>query len=133
MTGRGVTAIVATGLLLSGCVKLLTPGPPELVARADAQLESGNYRAASALYGEFLEASPADPVAPRVRATQSLLEVLLQSEATVQRLQQESALREEELTRARRELLELRAEAMRVKVSLERLKALDRRLERRTR
>ena len=133
MTGRGVTAIVATGLLLSGCVKLLTPAPPELVARADAQLQSGNYRAAIALYDEFLQASPADPAALRVRATQSLLEVLLQSEATVQRLQQESALREEELTRARRELLELRAEAKRVNVSLERLKALDRRLERRTR
>ena len=133
MTGRGVTAIVTTGLLLSGCVKLLTPGLPELVARADAQLQSGNYRAAIALYDEFLQASPADPAALRVRATQSLLEVLLQSEATVQRLQQESALREEELTRARRELLELRAEAKRVKVSLEWLKALDRRLERRTR
>ena len=133
MTGRGVTAIVATGLLLSGCVKLLTPAPPELVARADAQLQSGNYRAAIALYDEFLQASPADPAALRVRATQSLLEALLQSEATVQRLQQESALREEELTRARRELLELRAEAKRVKVSLEWLKALDRRLERRTR
>ena len=133
MTGRGVTAIVATGLLLSGCVKLLTPGPPELVARADAHLQSGNYRAAIALYDEFLQASPADPAALRVRATQSLLEALLQSEATVQRLQQESALREEELTRARRELLELRAEAKRVKVSLEWLKALDRRLERRTR
>ena len=133
MTGRGVTAIVAAGLLLSGCVKLLTPGLPELVARADAQLQSGNYRAAIALYDEFLQASPADPAALRVRATQSLLEALLQSEATVQRLQQESALREEELTRARRELLELRAEAKRVNVSLERLKALDRRLERRTR
>jgi len=133
VTGRGVTAIVATGLLLSGCVKLLTPGLPELVARADAQLQSGNYRAAIALYDEFLQASPADPAALRVRATQSLLEALLQSEATVQRLQQESALREEELSRARRELLELRAEAKRVNVSLERLKALDRRLERRTR
>jgi succinate dehydrogenase/fumarate reductase flavoprotein subunit len=133
VTGRGVTAIVATGLLLSGCVTLLSPGPPELVARADAQLQLGNYRAARALYDEFLQASPADPAALRVRATQSLLEALLQSEATLQRLQQESALREEELSRARRELQELRAEAMRVKVGLERLKALDRRLERRTR
>ena len=133
MTGRGVATIVAAGLLFSGCVNLLTPGPPGLVARADAQLQSGNYRAAIALYDEFLQASPADPAALRVRATRSLLEVLLQSEATLQRLQQESALREEELTRARRELLELRAEAKRVNVSLERLKALDRRLERRTR
>lgn len=133
MTRRGVTAIVATGLLFSGCVKLLTAGPLELVARADAQLQSGNYRAAIALYDEFLQASPADPAALRVRATQSLLEALLRSEAAVQRLQQESALREEELARARREVLELRAEAMRVKSSLEWLKALDRRLERRTR
>src|SRR5204862_208286 len=87
VTGRGVTAIVATGLLLSGCVKLLTPAPPELVARADAQLQSGNYRAAIALYDEFLQASPADPAALRVRATQSLLEALLQSETAVQAVQ----------------------------------------------
>ncbi len=133
MTGRGVTAIVATGLLLSGCAALLTPAQPELLARADEQLQSGNYRATIALYDEFLQANPADLAAPRVRALRSVLEGLLQSEAAVQRLQQESALREEELSRARRELLELRAEATRIKGDLERLKALDRRLERRTR
>ena len=133
MTGRGVAAIAATGLLLSGCAALLTRGQPELLARADEQLQSGNYGAAIALYDEFLQANPADPAAPRARATQSVLERLLQSEAAVQRLQQESALREEELSRARRELLALRAEAMRVKADLERLKALDQRLERRTR
>lgn len=133
MTGRGVTAIVATGLWLSGCAAPLTPGQPELLARADEQLQSGNYPAAIALYDEFLQANPADLAAPRVRAMRPVLEGLLQSEAEVQRLQQESALREEELSRARRELLELRAEATRVKGDLERLKALDRRLERRTR
>ena len=133
MTGRGVTAIVTTGLLLSGCAALLAPGQPELLARADEQLQSGNYPTAIALYDEFLHANPADLAAPRVRAMRPVLEGLLQSEAEVQRLQQESALREEELSRARRELLELRAEATRVKGDLERLKALDRRLERRTR
>ena len=133
MTGRGVTTIVAAGLLLSGCAAPLTPGQPELLARADEQLQSGNYPAAIALYDELLQANPADLAAPRVRAMRSVLEGLLQSEAEVQRLQQESALREEELSRARRELLELRAEATRVKGDLERLKALDRRLERRTR
>lgn len=94
---------------------------------------AGNHRAALGLYDEFLLANPGDEVAPRVRLLRTAVDRLLRAEAEIQRLQQDGAARDEALARTRLELNTLRAETARLRADLERLKAVDLELERRTR
>lgn len=138
MTGRrartSAPRVALAALLLAGCatapVKL--PTSP-LLARGDARLGSGDYRAAIAFYDEFLRREPDDPAAARVRATRLALARLLESEAALEQLRDEGAQRAGEQARARRELEAARAETTRLRADLERIKALDLQLEQRTR
>lgn len=101
-------ALVAAGLLVSGCAGVFSPGP---LARADDRLAAADYRGAVALYDEFLKANPSDPATSRARATRAVLERLLLSQGEIERL--------------RRELAAQQAETSRLRTDLERLRSID--------
>ena len=100
----GGVLLVVPLVFVAGCAR-------ELVTRGDDQLVAGNYRAALAMYDQFLRSNPQDAVSDRVRATRALLARYLQTE--------------EEAARARPELTDLRAEVTRLRAALEKLKAID--------
>ena len=100
----GGVLLVLPLAFVSGCAR-------ELVTRGDDQLVAGNYRAALAMYDQFLRSNAQDAVSDRVRATRALLARYLQTE--------------EEAARARPELTDLRAEVTRLRAALEKLKAID--------
>src|SRR5438105_4502768 len=100
----GGVLLVVPLVFVSGCAR-------ELVTRGDDQLVAGNYRAALAMYDQFLRSNPQAAVADRVRATRALLARYLQAE--------------EEAARARPELTALRNEVTRLRAAPEKLKAID--------
>ena len=100
----GGVLLVVPLVFVAGCAR-------ELVTRGDDQLVAGNYRAALAMYDQFLRSNAQDAVSDRVRATRALLARYLQTE--------------EEAARARPELTDLRAEVTRLRAALEKLKAID--------
>lgn len=138
MTGRrprpSAPGAALAALFLAGCATAPVNLPTSpLLARGDARLASGDYRAAIALYDEFLRREPTDPAAARVRATRLALARLLESAAALDQLRAEAVQRAGELARARRELEAAQAETTRLRADLERIKALDLQLEQRTR
>lgn len=125
-----VTLIV--GMLCTGCTVLAPePSTPEpsrhLLDEADAKMRAEDYDGASASYGEFVKAYPGNPQAARARATQTVLDLLLESQTELERVK-----RNEELPRLRRELAErqgevdrLKAESAKLRADLERLRNID--------
>ena len=120
-----VTLIV--GMLCTGC-SVLAPAPSKsLLDEADAKLSAGDYKGASASYGEFVKADPGNAQAARARATQTALDRLLDSQTELDRVK-----RNDELPRVRRELAErqsegdrLKAENAKLRADLERLRNID--------
>jgi hypothetical protein len=106
--------------------------PPETLIRAEQELIAGDYRAAVARFDEFLQHFPTDPAAQRAQATRTALDGLLKLQEAAAKLEHDANLREDELARLRRALQASRVEAARAKSDLERLKASDIRLERRS-
>lgn len=115
--------IIGLCLLLAGCAALPTPFP-EPLARGDTQLAAGQYRAAIDAYDQFLQATPGDPAAVRVRATRTILDQLLVATTAIQELGREAALRKVELAEARRERATLHDKVAALKGTLDQLSAL---------
>jgi DNA repair exonuclease SbcCD ATPase subunit len=123
------------------------------LARADAELIAGNYRAAIAVYDHFLSLAPDDVASPRAQAVREAIDRLLSAQTAARRLEREAGHLEDEIEQLRSELAVSRKEAARlradvdqlkqvaadlerlkvVKTDLERLKETDLRLERRAR
>ena len=124
------TLIVA--MLCTGCSTAPAPQPAReppksLLDEADAKLSVEDYKGASALYGEFVKAQPGNAQAARARATQAVLNRLLDSQTEMERVK-----RNEELPRIRRDLSErqseverLKAENAKLRADLERLRSID--------
>jgi epoxyqueuosine reductase QueG len=131
---------LAGALCLAGCAGVPAsspaPGPSaaaaqaaassaRLLLRADDQMAAAQYRGAIALYDEFLEAYPADPAAPRARASRAVVERLLLSRGEIERFRREVDTRQGEIERLRREADTRQAEIGRLKADLERLRRID--------
>ena len=109
-------------------LRLILPSrPPELARPGRCEAEAEDYKRASALYGEFLKANPANPQAARARATQAALDRLLSLQTELERVQQG-----DELPRLKRDLSDrqsevdrLKAEIAKLRADLERLRNID--------
>jgi len=120
-----VTLIV--GMLCTGCTMLAPEPSRSLLDEADAKMSAEDYTGASASYAEFVKADPGNAQAARARATQTVLDRLLDSQTELERVK-----RNEELPRLRRELAErqseldrLKAESAKLRADLERLRNID--------
>jgi cell shape-determining protein MreC len=120
-----VTLIV--GMLCTGCTVPAPEPSKSLLDEADAKMLAEDYTGASASYGEFVKADPGNAQAARARATQTVLDRLLDSQAELDRVK-----RDPELPRLRRELAErqsevdrLKAESAKLRADLERLRNID--------
>lgn len=127
---RGMV-LAALALAAAGCAAWPRPGGP--LARADRLVEQGEYVAAVQAYDEALARHPADPEAPRARASRDMLNSLIAARADVARLRESLAARDAELTRLRQEVQRLTQEADRLRADLETLKEIDLRQERKRR
>lgn len=136
-----------------------TPSPSALLlARADRTLAQGDYAQARQAYDDFVQRYPEDAATPRVLATRDVLQNLTgardevtrlsaevlqvkeqghDTERDLDRLRRDLAGRVTELARVRQELGERQAEVARLlaeadalRADLEKLKSVDRRLER---
>jgi predicted RNase H-like nuclease (RuvC/YqgF family) len=90
-------------------------------------MAAADYSGAQALYAEFVNANPGNPLAARARAIQSALDRLLGAQTELDRLK-----RSEEMPRLRRDLAErhseverLKAENAKLRADLERLRNID--------
>jgi len=125
---KSLLAIVIIAILCTGCSTVLAPEPSRsLLDEADAKLSAEDYKGASALYGEFAKAHPGNAQAARARATQTVLNRLLDSQTELDRVK-----RTDELPRIRRDLSErqneaerLKAENAKLRADLERLRNID--------
>jgi hypothetical protein len=107
---------LASALCLAGCAGASGSSPApgssvpaaRLLQRADDQLATAQYRGAIALYDEFLKAYPADPAAPRARASRVVVDRLLLSQGEVERLRREVDTRQAEIDRLKADLERLR-------------------------
>ncbi len=127
--------MVVLSVTLQGCAAMPHFGSPTVVgpsvlAHADQQLASGDYRGAISLYDDFLRAASHDREAKRVVATRTALAHLLRVEAVVEDLQQESQRRDDELAEAQQAVAALGAEIQRARQELGRLRLVDARRER---
>lgn len=119
---KSMTVILMTGMLSAGCASL-SPEPAKapaktLLEQADARMTVEDYSGALALYAQFVKADPDNAQAARARATQTALDRLLASQTELDRMKQD-----DELPRVRRELLERRSEADRLKAEIAKLRA----------
>jgi hypothetical protein len=122
-----------------------------LLAEADGLLSERNYEDAVHAYDDFLRQFPEEAAASRVRATRDVLSSLVETNAEVARLREQTQVAERDLVRLRRdlslrqtelgrlrqeladrqaELARLTAESDSLRLDLERLKSVDLRLER---
>jgi hypothetical protein len=110
---------VAVALLLAGCAGMgFRSAAGELLGRADSRMAAADYRGAAELYGRFVDENPGDPAAARARATRTLLQQWLQSQADLDRLKAENS-------RLRADLERLTADNSRLRADLERLRKID--------
>lgn len=123
---KPLCAIFIAGMACTGCA--LFHGPAKVTLdQADAKLTAADYAGAQVLYAAFVNADPGNSQAPRARAMQTVLDRLLSTESELDRIK-----KSDEAPRLRREVGErtgevdrLKAEVVKLRAALERLRTID--------
>ena len=127
MKSLSLVLVVMAVMAAAGCKVLAPESARTTLDQADEKMAAADYAGAQALYAEFVNANPNHAQAGRARATQTVLERLLNSQAEL-----DKAKRTDDAPRLRRELADQRGEVDRLKgevaklrADLERLRSID--------
>lgn len=110
--------MLIAALLCFACALVPAVRDDILLTQADAKLAAEDYSGAIELYDEFAAAKPAHGQVPRARATRTVLERLLASQADLERGQSL-----DQTPRLRRDLSDRQSEIDRLKSDGDRLKS----------